>query len=144
MHPGDVEQIAAIEQASPSPWPVAMIADELERPNGLQFVAVSQEDHGIIGWCCGLHLGAEAELLKIAVAPAQRRSSVGTVLLRHLEDVCRNSGVEVLFLEVRAANLAAVGLYTKLGYIRIGCRKQYYDNPDDDALILRKSLLEEN
>ena len=136
---GDVERIAAIEQASPSPWSAALIAAEFERSQGLQLVAVGEDT--VLGWCCGFHAGIEAELLKIAVSPSQRRCGLGRALLLRFEDLCRDRGCEFLFLEVRAANTAATGLYKSLGYRTIGCRKKYYSNPQDDALILRKSFL---
>ena len=139
MRHGDVERIAAIEQTSPSPWSTPLIAAELERSQGLQLVATG-EDETIAGWCCGL-AAAEAELFKIAVSPPQRRSGLAKGLLLRFEDLCRERGCESLFLEVRAANTAATGLYKSLGYETIGCRKKYYSNPLDDALILRKSFL---
>ena len=139
MHHGDVPDVARIEQASFSPWPESLIAAELARPGGVQLVAV--DDDGIMaGWCCG-GTGLEAELLKIAVAPEFRRRGTGAALLSRLEDLCRDRGSEVMFLEVRAANAIAVGLYEMLGYARVGCRKKYYADPQDDALILKKSLL---
>jgi ribosomal-protein-alanine N-acetyltransferase len=140
MHHDDVERIAAIEQTSVSPWPVPLIAAELDRPQGLQLVAVGDEDGSVLGWCCGI-AAAEAELFKIAVAPSQRRAGIGTALLHRLQDLCRDRDCETLFLEVRAANAAAISLYQKLGFRTAGCRKNYYSNPQDDALILRKSLL---
>jgi [ribosomal protein S18]-alanine N-acetyltransferase len=140
MRHGDVERIAAIEQASPSPWSAPLIAAELERLQGLQLAAVGEDDETIVGWCCGL-AAAEAELLKIAVSPSQRRCGMGRALLLRFEDLCRERGCESIFLEVRAANTAATGLYKNLGYETIGCRKKYYSNPQDDALILRKFFL---
>jgi [ribosomal protein S18]-alanine N-acetyltransferase len=139
MYHGDVERIAAIEQTSVSPWPAPLIVAELERPQGLQLVAAGDEDGSVVGWCCGI-AAPEAELFKIAVVPSKRRTGVGTALLLQLEDLCRDKGCETLFLEVRAANTAAISLYEKLGFRGVGHRKNYYSNPQDDALILRKSL----
>jgi [ribosomal protein S18]-alanine N-acetyltransferase len=141
MHHGDVSRIAAIEQASVSPWSAQFISGELERSHGLQLVAINGIDETILGWCCCLYTASEAELLKIAVAPLQRHHGVGTALLLRLEDGCRDQGCLSIFLEVRAANTTAIGLYEKLKYLRIGCRKKYYNTPQDDALILRKTLL---
>jgi [ribosomal protein S18]-alanine N-acetyltransferase len=136
---GDVERIAVLEQCSPSPWSALLITGELGRPDGLQLVAVNGDT--VLGWCCGRYAVPDAELLKIAVAPLQRRCGVGTALLLRLEDFFRERGCETLFLEVRAANTAAIGLYQKLGYMTVGCRKNYYSTPQDDALILKKSFL---
>jgi [ribosomal protein S18]-alanine N-acetyltransferase len=138
MTPDDVNGIASIEQTFFSPWSPLLIASELERPNGLQFVAVDKED--VVGWCCGLFMGTEAELLKITVAQSQRGCGVGAQLLHHLEDRLRDKGCDFLFLEVRAANMTAIRFYEALGYIKIGYRKNYYNNPPDDAWILEKSI----
>jgi len=140
MHHDDVGRIAAIEQASPSPWSASLIVAELNRPQGLQLVAVGDEDGSVLGWCCGI-AAAEAEILKIAIDPSQRRCGLGTALLLRFEALCRDRGCEALLLEVRAASNRAISLYENLGYRSIGCRKKYYSNPQDDALILRKSLL---
>jgi len=136
----DVIDVAFIEQASSSPWPESLIAMELERPRGVQLVAV--DDETVAGWCCAM-TGQESELLKIAVRPSFRRRGTGAALLSRLEDLCRDAGSEVMFLEVRSVNTIALGLYEKLGYARVGCRKKYYADPQDDALILKKSLLKE-
>jgi [ribosomal protein S18]-alanine N-acetyltransferase len=136
---GDVERIADLEQCSPSPWSALLVKSELGRSDGLQLVAANGDT--VLGWCCGRYAVPEAELLKIAVAPLQRRCGVGAALLLRLEDLFRERGCETLFLEVRAANTAAIGLYRKLGYMTVGCRKKYYSTPEDDALILRKSFL---
>jgi [ribosomal protein S18]-alanine N-acetyltransferase len=136
---GDVERIAVLEQCSPSPWSAQLVAGELGRLDGLQLVAVNGDT--VLGWCCGRYAVPEAELLKIAVTPLQRRCGVGAALLLRLEDLFRAKECESLFLEVRATNTAAIGLYRNLGYIIVGCRKRYYSTPQDDALILRKSFL---
>jgi [ribosomal protein S18]-alanine N-acetyltransferase len=141
MRRGDVEGVAAIEQASPSPWQASSLVHELARPQGLQLVAADDAEKNLLGWCCGLCATEEGELFKIAVAPHVRHGGVGTALLLRFEDLCRERGCISLFLEVRAANEQAIGLYEKLGYGKVGCRKNYYFGPEDDALILRKSIL---
>ena len=138
MRRSDVAAVAAIEQASPSPWSEALIAAELGRPQGVQLVAVCGA--AVAGWCCAM-TGQDAELLKIAVSPLMRQRGAATALLLHLEGLSRDQGAEAVFLEVRAANMAAIRLYQKLGYLTVGCRRQYYSNPQDDALILKKSLV---
>ncbi len=142
MSHGDVERVAAIEQASPSPWQLLPLTKELERAHGIQLVA-TDDKNTILGWCCGLCMEAEAELFKIAVSQNCRRLGIGTALLLRFENVCREQDCKSLFLEVRAANSGAIGLYEKLGYKKIGCRKGYYTAPQDDALILSKPLLQQ-
>ncbi len=139
---GDVGRVAAIERAAPSPWPDSSLVRELERPHGLQLVAAGDDDD-IWGWCCGRYTLEDAELFKIAVALRHRRCGIGSALLLRFESCCRDRGCTGLFLEVRAANSRATSLYRRLGYDNIGCRKDYYTAPQDDALIFRKSLSEQ-
>ncbi len=133
----DVEAIARIEQASPSPWSASSIAEELLRIKGVQLVATDETGH-IMAWCCGQCLDDEAELFKIAVSVDTREQGIGTALLVRFEDLCRGRGCKSCFLEVRVSNIQAIGLYEKFGYGRIGCRKAYYTAPQEDALVLQK------
>jgi ribosomal-protein-alanine N-acetyltransferase len=133
----DVEAIARIELASPSAWSAFSIAEELLRVKGVQLVATDEAGH-IIAWCCGQCLDDEAELFKIAVSVDRREQGIGTALLARFEDMCMGRGCESCFLEVRASNFQAIGLYENLGYSKIGCRKDYYSAPQEDALVLQK------
>lgn len=137
MGPGDVGPVAIIERTSPSAWPASSLVHELARPYGLQLVAVDDGDMPV-GWCCGLCATTEAELFKIAVAPKWRRLGVASALLRRFETLCLGKGAESCFLEVRAANSEAISLYERFGYVRVGFRKKYYSDPQDDALVLKR------
>ena len=137
MDHDDVEAIARIEQASPSPWSASSIAEELLKVKGVQ-LAVTNEAGRIIAWCCGQCLDEEAELFKIAVAQDKRKQGIGTALLIRFEYLCRGRSCDSCFLEVRASNHQAIGLYNKLGYGQIGRRKDYYTAPQEDALVLQK------
>ena len=81
----------------------------------------------------------EGQITNIAVHPDHRRKGYGAAitraLLRHAKDVRLDS----VSLEVRASNTPAIALYQKLGFEQIGLRKNYYRNPREDALILRKA-----
>lgn len=76
---------------------------------------------------------AEAEILNLAVHPAYRRSGIATALLTH---VLARSG-STLFLEVRESNRAALALYQKFGFREIGHRANYYNSPDEAAIVMR-------
>lgn len=97
------------------------------------------------GQICGLILSRlasdEAEVLTVAVDPLHRRRGIGSSLLaRHLADLT-TAGVSRLFLEVDSENLAALGLYARLGFRRVGERKNYYRAPEaGHALVLRVDL----
>jgi len=119
-------------------WSGGAVQSELHNPCGLQLVAFGG-DH-ITGWCCGLHVGEEAELLRIAVLPDQRRGGIASALLAEFEEQSMGHGVSSIFLEVAEKNQAAGQLYLKFGYRPVGRRKGYYRHPADDALIMKKML----
>ncbi len=127
-----------IETSSPSPWSSVSIIDELERQNGVQFVAAEERDKHVVGWCCARVIDEEAELFKIAVDARKRRLGVATALLCKLEGECKKRGARKFFLEVRASNEPARAFYRKNGFTQLHIRKNYYRNPKDDAVIYKK------
>lgn len=139
MMPGDVGEIARIEQSYPSPWSLPSLHKELSRPNSIQLVACT--DTGLLyGWLCASIVGSEAELLKITISSSCRRKGVGTLLLSHLEQDLKVLEVDSLFLEVRSQNDTALKFYLKFGFFQVGLRRKYYSLPDDDAVILKKNI----
>jgi ribosomal-protein-alanine acetyltransferase len=75
----------------------------------------------------------ESEILNIAVDPAERRAGIARRLLT--DALARVKGT--WFLEVRASNAAAIRLYESVGFTRAGNRKDYYDEPAEDAIVMR-------
>lgn len=94
----------------------------------------------IVGWCSAATCFPEAELLKLTVKKAKRSQGIGQMLLEHLTNDLIEKGYATLFLEVRAKNLPALNLYLKNGFVETGLRRDYYKDPNDDALILHKKL----
>ena len=82
----------------------------------------------------------DCDIMNLAVAPDARRQQLGRTLLQSLIDELHRRGTERLFLEVRASNVPARALYASFGFEQVGLRKEYYVNPTEDALILRKEL----
>lgn len=88
----------------------------------------------VCGFMVSRHVGSdEREVLNIAVAPHARRQGIATALLDFLRD-------PEVFLEVRESNLTAQTLYTRIGFRAVGRRTGYYDDPAEDALVMRRSL----
>ena len=79
--------------------------------------------------------------MNLAVAPEWRRQGVAQALLTDLLAALRARGIRSLTLEVRASNRPARSLYEKNGFFQAGLRKNYYFQPVEDALILRKEPL---
>lgn len=89
------------------------------------------------------NLGPEAEVLMLATHPRFQRQGRGLLHLQSLLEELGKRAVELLFLEVRADNLAAIGLYQRVGFLETARRKGYYANEDgtrEDALILQKTI----
>ena len=139
MLPADVPQIAALERLCFSdPWSEGSVAGELE--NELSLWLVAETDGRIQGYIGSQSVPPDCDILNLAVAPDARRQGLGRQLLQALLDALHRHGIERVFLEVRPTNVPARALYAALGFEEIGRRKEYYVNPVEDALILRKEL----
>lgn len=95
----------------------------------------------VVGWGGMWCVADEAEIASVCVDPAYRRLGGGTKLLQTLLRQARLSGAQNVYLEVRASNQAAQGLYRCAGFECIGLRKRYYTNPLEDAVLMRCEIL---
>ena len=82
--------------------------------------------------------GDESDVMNVAVHPEFRRRGIAEALVTALVDQLKAIESRCLTLEVRASNVPAIALYSKLGFVEVGRRKNYYRNPKEDALIMRK------
>jgi len=134
-----VPQVAELEKICFSaPWSEASIAHELK--TGYSFWFVAEDDGKVAGYIGSQVAFPEADVMNVAVRPEYRRRGIGQILVEMLTTHLRNMDCESLTLEVRASNLPAITLYEKLGFTQVGRRPNYYRDPKEDALILRKEL----
>ncbi len=103
-------------------------------------VALVIEDGSVQGFIVGRDLGPEWEIENIVIASAAQGRGLGTRLVQELLKLAQTQGAQAVFLEVRESNRAARALYATLGFVESGRRKSYYRNPDEDALVYKKSL----
>lgn len=138
MEAKDLKQVTAIERETFSvPWSEKAFADSMDLPYTLYLVAETPE--GRIAGYCGLYqVFSEGEITNVAVAFAQRRHGVAETMLTRLLEQGKQMGIESFFLEVRQSNLAARRLYEKLGFSGNGIRKNFYEKPREDAVIMWK------
>ena len=137
MNESHVAAIAELEKRCFSdPWSLDSIRSELQNPLSAWVAAMDGDtlagyvgSQSVLGW---------ADMMNLAVAPEYRRQGIGENLVLALEAVLKAEKVTCLTLEVRASNAPAIGLYEKLGFVQVGRRPNYYHNPKEDALILRK------
>ena len=134
-----VQQIAQLEKVCFSaPWSERSVAGELSNPLSLWVVAV--EEDKLVGYVGSQSVLGEADMMNLAVDPAFRRQGVGKQLVCILIQNLREKDVHSLTLEVRSSNRNAICLYGQLGFEQVGRRPNYYSNPKEDALILRKDF----
>ena len=139
MNASHVPQIAELEKVCfADPWSVTSIETELTSRLSLWYVAM--EGDKVVGYVGSQTVIDESDVMNIAVHPDFRRQGIGEALLETLADALREKGSRGLTLEARVSNTPAVSLYEKAGFRQVGLRKNYYRNPKEDALILRKEL----
>ena len=137
MNASHVAQIAELEKICFSdPWSENSIASELN--NKLAFWLTALEEDRVAGYIGSQTVMDESDMMNVAVHPDFRRQGIAEALVNALVDQLKIMGSHCLTLEVRASNMPAITLYEKLGFTEIGRRKNYYRNPREDALILRK------
>ena len=137
MNSSHVSQIAQLEKICFSdPWSENSIASELG--NKLAFWLVATEGEKVAGYVGSQTVMDETDMMNVAVHPDFRRQGIAEALVNGLVDQLKAMGSHCLTLEVRASNAPAIALYEKLGFSEIGRRRNYYRNPREDALILRK------
>ena len=137
MNADHVPQVAQLEkECFHDPWSENSIASELKNPLSLWLVAVDGQQ--VAGYVGSQSVMGEADMMNIAVSAKFRRMGIAQELVERLVALLREKDVCSLTLEVRASNEPAKALYGKLGFSQVGRRPNYYRNPKEDALILRK------
>ena len=132
-----VAQVAALEKICfHDPWSENSVASELKNPLSLWQVALDGET--VVGYVGSQSVEGEADMMNVAVHPEHRRRGIARMLINELTDALAKQGVHSLALEVRSSNAPAIALYEQLGFSQVGRRPNYYRNPKEDALILRK------
>ena len=118
------------------PWSENSVASELD--NALALWLVALDGDAVVGYVGSQTVMGETDMMNIAVHPDHRRKGIAERLVNELVEKLKQRQSKCLTLEVRASNAPAKQLYEKLGFREVGCRKNYYRNPKEDALILRK------
>lgn len=137
MTAADVPQVAGLERICfADPWSERSVASELD--NALSLWLVAMEGEKLIGYVGSQTVMGETDMMNVAVDPDFRRKGIAEKLVLALVAELKARESHCLTLEVRASNEPARALYEKLGFSQVGLRKNYYRNPKEDALILRK------
>ena len=120
MQLDDLEQVMTIEEANFSvPW----------TETGF-FTFLLREGEKILGYCGVVTVQDEGDITNVAVEKNSQNQGIGKKLLEEMFQRTQKAGVCRLFLEVRAGNAAALHLYEKMGFVQMGIRKNYYEQPE--------------
>jgi len=131
----DVDEILLIENESfLAPWPGRAFVQELRSRRAVCLVARSVGS--LAGYAVAWPLARELHIGNLAVAREFRRKSIGSTLLRQLLKIAEEKRAEMVTLEVRASNTAAISLYEKFGFTIVAIKHDYYRSEGEDALVM--------
>jgi len=136
MNGDHLDEVAELERICFStPWSRNMLAEELDNLLSAFLVALDDADR-VVGYA-GLQVVLdEGYITNVAVRPECRRQGVAAKLLQVFLDFAKANKLAFLTLEVRASNYDAIALYGSRGFRSVGRRKNYYEHPREDAIIM--------
>ena len=136
-----LNDVAALELACFSrPWSRQMLAEELDNQCAAFLVALEPETEKVIGYAGLLVAADEGYITNVAVRPDCRKQGVAGKLLQVFLDFAQANRLAFLTLEVRASNYPAIALYGSRGFRGVGRRKNYYEHPREDAIIMTREF----
>lgn len=138
----DLDALALLEErAQVAPWSASLLATCFGARDHL-FVAEAAPGAPLLAWAGMRCVAEDAEVLNLAVDPAQRRQGLARRLMQQLCATARSQGAQRMILEVRESNDAALALYESLGFFVCGVRAGYYPSPEgrEDALVMEADL----
>ena len=140
MNGDHLDEVAELERICFSvPWSRNMLAEELD--NLLSAFLVALDDFGRVVGYAGLQVVMdEGYITNIAVRPECRKQGIAGKLLQVFLDFAEANALAFLTLEVRASNYDAIALYGTRGFRSVGRRKNYYEHPREDALIMTREF----
>jgi len=132
----DLDEISEIEQRLFSkPWTKQDFLNSMENMHNIYIVAENEQKE-IIGYCGVWGVVDEGQITNVAVKESEQGKGVGFALLSELIEIGKSEGLLEFTLEVRVSNEKGIGLYKKLGFVEEGIRKNFYELPLEDALIM--------
>jgi ribosomal-protein-alanine N-acetyltransferase len=138
MHRTDIDQIMEIEKVSfgSHHWSKNSFLSEVENDIGFYFTAINENTGNVVGYCGFWLIMNEAHITTIAVHPDLRKNRIGELLLQYMIEQGYKNDVKWFTLEVRVSNIAAQNLYNKYAFEQLGVRHKYYQDNNEDALIM--------
>lgn len=142
MTHSDIPAVVEIEQAAHrAPWSEKLFQDCLHAKYDCTVLC---ENEQIVAYAIVSNVTQEAEILNICVSVQHQQQGLGRQFLKAVLEQLAAQEVQTCFLEVRPSNTAAIALYTRLGFEKVGCRKAYYQSinqqPREDAWVYQRKL----
>ena len=133
----DVDKVVEIEKEAYGPhhWAKSSFYDEMSNNLAKYYIAKTPEGE-LVGYAGTWHIIDEGHITTIAVKKAYMRNHIGEAIIHKILEYCYSDGVKYLTLEVRVSNIPAIKLYEKYGFQSLGTRKGYYQDNNEDALIM--------
>ena len=140
MNADHLDEVAELERICFSvPWSRNMLAEELDNLLSAFLVALDDSDK-VVGYAGVQVILDEGYITNVAVRPECRRQGIAAKLLQVFLDFAKANQLAFLTLEVRASNYDAIALYGSRGFRSVGRRKNYYEHPKEDAIIMTKEF----
>lgn len=138
MRSEDIPAVARLEKDTfTEPWSEQSFASELINPQAT--IVVCECDGNVVGFADMREICSECYINNVAVAEVFRSNGIGRALMEALHSAC-SQDAEFITLEVRESNSVAIDMYRKLGYIKVGVRKDFYRQPTENACLMTKPL----
>ena len=136
--PDDISQIVEVEKRCFSlPWTAEQLAGQIKDAQH-EFIAAISPDGTVLGYVGMMYVLDEGYISNVATDLPWRRQGIADALIGRLCAICEGLRLSFVSLEVRAGNVPAIALYEKHGFARAGLRKNYYERPREDAIIMTK------
>ena len=141
MHADQLDALADLESMAFSiPWSYDALAEELQNPLAVFYVAEDVDAESAVGYIGMHHILDEGAVTNIVVHPACRRQGIAACLMQEVIRYAEEHDISRIVLEVRPSNEAAIALYEKFGFELDGRRPGFYDSPKEDALLYSLKL----
>ena len=135
----DLEQVVDIEQKLFSvPWTKEGFLTYLMKKDTMFFVV--EEKDRILGYCSMMTVLDEGDILNVAVRSDRQKEGIGQFLVDSMLRMAEMQGIKLVHLEVRQGNGTARRLYQRLGFKEDGLRRDYYENPVENAVLMTKEM----
>lgn len=136
MHADHLGDLADMESAAFSrPWSYDSLAEELQNPLAVFYVAEDVEAESAVGYVGMHHILDEGYITNLVVHPGRRREGIASALIKEIIEYAEHHDLKRVTLEVRVSNARAIALYEKFGFEKDGVRPDFYDSPKEGAAI---------